>query len=668
MRRTHLSRLVALGLPAAVLAALAVPYGASAEPVAEEATYQTDAQGRTMIRQTGAPYLNPRLPVHKRVADLLGRMDLDEKIGQMTQTERMKVTPDPSLVKTWKLGSLLSGGGSVPANNTPEGWADMVDGFQSEALKTRLQIPILYGVDSVHGHSNLKGATIFPHNIGLGSTRDPKLIEQIGEVTAEETRATGPQWAFAPCVCVARDTRWGRTYESFSEDPALVSKLTSVIEGLQGDRTSDLKRNDRVLASTKHYAGDGDTEFDTAAGDYTIDQGVTITSFRDFLRYDLAPYLPAIKKYDTGTIMPSFSSIDWTEDGVGNPTKMHAQKPLIDGLLKKVLRYDGFVISDWEGIHQIPGDWANQVQTGVNAGIDMFMEPNTPVEFQDTLRAEVAAGNVAMSRIDDAVKRILTKKFELGLFEKPYTDRSNIDEVGSAKHRALARKAAAASQVLLKNSHGVLPLKKNAKVYVAGRNADDIGNQSGGWTLSWQGASGQDRLPGNTILEGIKQVAPGAQVTYSKDGSAPTAGSDVAIVAIGETPYAEGFGDVGGPEWGFDPEDGGVLREEKSLNLQPGDAAVVDKVCSAVAKCVVLVVSGRPQVIPPALLSKIDALVASWLPGSQGEGVADVVFGNKPFTGKLSHSWPKAAEDEPLNAGDRNYDPLYPYGWGLRTR
>ena len=478
MRRINLSRLVAMGLPAAVLAALAVPYGASAEPAAEQVSYQLDAQGRTMMRQTGAPYLNARLPVQKRVADLLGRMTLDEKIGQMTQTERLKVTPDPSLVTTWKLGSLLSGGGSVPADNTPEGWADMVDGFQSEALKTRLQIPILYGVDSVHGHSNLKGATIFPHNIGLGSTRDPKLMEEIGAVTAEETRATGPQWAFAPCVCVARDTRWGRTYESFSEDPALASKLSSVIEGLQGSRTSDLKRSDKVLASTKHYAGDGDTEFDSTPGDYTIDQGVTVTSFRDFLRYDLAPYLPAIKKYDTGTIMPSFSSIDWTEDGVGNPTKMHAQRDLIDGLLKKVLRYDGFVISDWEGIHQIPGDWATQVRTGVNAGTDMFMEPNTPLEFQTALRAEVDAGRVKLSRIDDAVKRILTKKFELGLFEKPYTDRRNLDDVGSAQHRALARKAAAASQVLLKNSHGVLPLKKNAKVYVAGRNADDIGNQS----------------------------------------------------------------------------------------------------------------------------------------------------------------------------------------------
>jgi beta-glucosidase len=298
----------------------------------------------------------------------------------------------------------------------------------------------------------------------------------------------------------------------------------------------------------------------------------------------------------------------------------------------------------------------------------MFMEPTTYRDFETTLLAEVRAGRVSQARIDDAVRRILTKKFELGLFEKPYTDRTHLAQVGSPQHRALAREAVAKSQVLLKNAGGLLPLKKNAKVYVAGRNADDIGNQAGGWTLSWQGASGQHRIPGNTILDGIRQVAPGAQVTYSKDGSAPTTGSDVAVVVIGETPYSEGFGDVGGPQWGFDPEDGGVLREPKSLDLQPGDKAVVDKVCGAIAKCAVLVVSGRPQVIPAGQLGKIDALVASWLPGSQGEGVADVLFGKRPFTGKLSHTWPRSADQEPINIGDRNYHPLYPFGWGLRTR
>ncbi len=661
-------RTVLLAVPLALLATgLATTTGTAAPTTETSAAYSVDAAGRTLIKQTGAAYQNSRLPVSKRVDDLLGRMTLEEKIGQMTQAERGAVTGDPTLVKTWMLGSVLSGGGSVPTPNTPQGWADMVDMFQAQALQTRLQIPLLYGVDSVHGHGNLLGATVFPHNIGLGSSRDPKLVERIEHVVAEETRATGPQWAFAPCLCVARDTRWGRTYESFSENPALVTTFAAGIEGLQGDG-GDLDENDRVLASAKHYAGDGDTEFDTAAGDYTIDQGITITNRRDFARIDLAPFVDAIKKYDAGTVMPSFSSVDWTEDGVGNPIKMHANKELITDVLKKGMRFDGFVISDWEGIHQIPGDWATQVRTGANAGIDMFMEPNSAKPFEDTLLAEVNAGRVSMSRVDDAVRRILAKKFELGLFENPYTDRSNIDEVGSPQHRALAREAVAKSQVLLKNSHGVLPLKKNASVYVAGRNADDMGNQAGGWTLSWQGASGQHRIPGNTILDGIRQVAPGADVTYSKDASAPIGDADVGVVVIGETPYSEGFGDVGGPEWGFDPEDGGVLREPKSLDLQPGDSAVIDKVCGAVDKCVVLVVSGRPQVIPPAQLAKIDALVASWLPGSQGEGVADVLFGKQPFTGKLSHTWPATAAQEPINVGDRNYHPAFPYGWGLRTK
>jgi beta-glucosidase len=544
----------------------------------------------------------------------------------------------------------------------------MVDRFQAAALQTRLQIPLLYGVDSVHGHGNLLGATVFPHNIGLGSTWDPQLVQRIEHVVAEETRATGPQWAFAPCVCVARDTRWGRTYESFSESPWLVSRFTAAIEGFQGKHARDLDDPDRVLASAKHYAGDGNTEFGSAAGDYTIDQGVTVTNRHDFARIDLAPYVPAVRQYDAGTVMPSFSSVDWTEDGVGNPIKMHANRELITDVLKGKLGFDGFVISDWEGIHQIPGDWPTQVRTGANAGIDMFMEPFSALPFETTLLDEVRAGRVAQSRIDDAVRRILTKKFELGLFEQPYTDRTHLAEVGSAQHRALAREAVAKSQVLLKNSGGLLPLQKNAKVYVAGRNADDMGNQAGGWTLSWQGASGQDRIPGNSILEGIRQVAPGAQVTYSKDGSAPTNGSDVAVVVVGETPYAEGFGDVGGPLWAYDPEDAGVPREPKSLELQPGDQAVVDKVCGAVTQCVVLVVSGRPQVIAPEQLGKIDALVASWLPGSQGEGVADVLFGDRPFTGKLSHSWPRSADQEPINVGDSGYNPLYPFGWGLRTR
>src|SRR6266545_5698553 len=318
--------------------------------------------------------------------------------------------------------------GSPPTPNTPAAWADMVDAFQARALQTRLRIPLIYGVDSVHGHGNLVGATVFPHNIGLGASRDPGLVERVEHVTAEETRATGPQWVFAPCVCVARDLRWGRTYESFGEDPSLVIKMETAIDGFQGPRARGLADRDRVLATAKHYAGDGDTEYGSAAGDYTIDQGVTITNRRDFARIDLAPYVPAVRKHRTGSVMPSFSSVDWTEDGVGDPIKMHANGELITGELKDRIGFGGFVISDWEGIHQIPGDYAAQVRTGANAGIDMFMEPFSYQAFETTLTAEVQAGRVSTARVDDAVRRILTKKFELGLFEHPFTDRTNLPQ------------------------------------------------------------------------------------------------------------------------------------------------------------------------------------------------------------------------------------------------
>jgi beta-glucosidase len=356
---------------------------------------------------------------------------------------------------------------------------------------------------------------------------------------------------------------------------------------------------------------------------------------------------------------------------VGNPIRMHAHRELITDVLKGRIGFDGFLVSDWEGIHQIPdpalpGDvrtlTAHKVRVGVNAGTDMFMEPNTARQFEELLLAEVTAGRVSRARIDDAVRRILRKKFQLGLFERPYASTGHLDVVGSAGHRALARRAAAQSQVLLKNSGGVLPLRRDARVYVAGRNADNIGNQAGGWTIQWQGASG-DIIPGTTILEGIREVAPQAQVTYSADASAPTAGSDVGVVVVGETPYAEGFGDVGGPVWPWGtPEQ----REEKSLSLQPDDRAVVDRVCAAIARCVVLIVSGRPQVVGDSL-GAIDALVASWLPGSEGTGVADVLFGRRAFTGRLSMTWPRTEAQVPINVGDRDYRPLYPYGWGLRT-
>ncbi len=476
------------------------------------------------------PYQDPSLSTSRRVSDLLGRMTLAEKIGQMTQAERVDVDADTSLITSNALGSVLSGGGSVPSPNTAEAWADMVDRYQQAALDTRLGIPLIYGVDSVHGHGNLQGATVFPHNIGLGATRDPKLVQKIGHIVAEETRASGPQWAFAPCICVARDDRWGRTYESFGETPRLVKSMETFIDGLQG-KPGQLDNADRVLASAKHFAGDGLTSYDEAAagtGAYPIDQGIDKVSRKEFKKLALSPYVPAIKQHHVGSVMPSFSSVDWTDDGLGNPVKMHANKQLITGWLKNQQHFQGFVISDWRAIRQLPGDYRAQVKASVLAGVDMYMEPiqapNNPTgwdEFIPTLTDLVGDGEVPVARIDDAVSRILRAKFELGLFEHPLTDRSNLDQVGSKAHRAVARRAVAESQVLLRNKQRTLPLQAKSKVYVAGSNADNIGNQAGGWTLTWQGGS-TNVIPGQTILGGIEKAAKGS-VVYSEKASDPGA-------------------------------------------------------------------------------------------------------------------------------------------------
>ncbi|TXS06395.1 glycosyl hydrolase [Streptomyces sp. col6] len=601
---------------------------------------------QAVIDAHGLPYQNAKLPVKQRVADLLSRMSPAEKAGQMTQAERNALGSHGDIA-TYDLGSLLSGGGSVPSPNTPEAWAKMIDGYQLRAQATRFQIPLIYGVDAVHGHNNLVGSTIMPHNVGLGATRDPKLAEKTGAVTASEVRATGVPWDFAPCLCVSRDERWGRSYESYGEDPALVESLETVIQGMQGAADGkDLDRNDKVLATAKHYVGDGGTEYGSSTtGSYTTDQGVTKVTRQELEAVHLAPFEDAVKR-GVGTVMPSYSSLDIIGDDKG-PVKMHADAEMINGVLKDRMGFEGFVISDYKAIDQIPGDYASDVRTSINAGLDMIMVPTEYKDFTKTLQDEVAAGRIPQSRIDDAVARILTQKFKLGLFEKPYADTANLEKIGSAEHRSVAREAAAKSQVLLKNDGGVLPLKSSQKVYVAGSNADDIGNQAGGWTVSWQGSSGPI-TPGTTILSAMKKDA--ASVTYSKDASADTAGYDVGVVVVGETPYAEGIGDVGN---GHD------------LELSDADKAAVDKVCAAM-KCAVLIVSGRPQLIGDRL-GDIDALVASWLPGSEGDGVADVLFGKRAFTGQLPVTWPKSEAQLPVNVGDASYDPQFPYGWGLTT-
>ena len=598
-----------------------------------------------VINAHGFPYLDKKLPVKTRVADLLKRMTLADKVGQMTQAERQALDAQDDIA-AYRLGSLLSGGGSVPRPNEPKAWADMIDGYQLRARQAPLQIPLIYGVDAVHGHNNVVGATLFPHNIGLGASRDPKLVQKVGTVTATEVRSTGVAWDFSPCLCVAREDRWGRTYESFGEDPALVAAMTTIVDGLEG---TDLRKNTTVLSTIKHWVGDGGTTYGSSAtGSYTTDQGVTQMSEAELRRLHIAPYKDGLAR-GSGTVMPSYSSVDFG-DGKG-PLKMHANKYLITDVLKGELKFDGFVISDWQAIDQIPGDYRSDVVTSVNAGLDMIMVPTEYQSFVSNLTDAVTKGDVKTARVDDAVRRILTKKFQLGLFEKPYADRTHLGEIGSAAHRKVAREAAAKSQTLLKNTGNLLPLKKDAKIYVAGSNADDLGNQNGGWTISWQGGSGPTTT-GTTILQGIREVAPKATVTYSKDASADPAGSDVGVVVVGETPYAEGVGDVG--------------NGRADLKLNAADQAAVDKVCAAVT-CVILVVSGRPLEVSAEQLAGAEAVVASWLPGTEGAGVADALFGARPFTARLPMTWARTTAQQPINVGDKVYDPAYAYGWGLRT-
>src|SRR3954471_20776310 len=460
-----------------------------------------------------ALYRDASRPIGQRVTNLLRRMTLDEKIGQMTQAERASVDADTSKITSDHLGSLLSGGGSVPSPNRPRAWANMVDRYQTAALETRLHIPLIYGIDTVHGDGNMYGATVFPHNIGLGATRNPALVRRVHHVAASETRSTGPQWAFAPCVCVARDDRWGRIYESFGETPHLVKRMETAINGLQGPR-GHLGDNTRVLATAKHFAGDGLTTYGAGSnmhttGDYTIDQGVDQVDHRTFRRLALSPYVPAVRRHHVGSVMPSYSDVDWTEDGLGNRINMHGNRSLITGWLKHKQGFKGLVISDYNGIDHINPEtstFAEKVAAGVNAGIDMFMQPQNFEDFESTLSGLVHDGTVPMARINDAVRRILRAKFQLGLFEHPYTDRTHLRDVGSKAHRAVARRAVSESQVLLRNRDHALPLRASRPLYVAGSNADSMGNQAGGWTLQWQGDS-SNQIPGHTILDGIRSRA-----------------------------------------------------------------------------------------------------------------------------------------------------------------
>lgn len=593
-------------------------------------------------------YKDPKQPVAVRIKDLLGRMTLAEKIGQMTQIERENATAD-ALAKYF-IGSVLSGGGSVPAPQaSAQAWAAMVTEMQKGALSTRLGIPIIYGIDAVHGHNNVYKATIFPHNVGLGATRDPDLVKRIGEATALEVRATGIPYAFAPCIAVCRDPRWGRCYESYSEDPKVVQSLTSLISGLQGDAPADsagrpyVGGSKKVAACAKHYVGDGGTH-------NGINENNTIIDTHGLLSIHMPPYYNSIIR-GVSTVMVSYSS--W------NGVKMHANHFLVTDFLKNKLKFRGFVISDWEGIDRITtpphANYSYSIEAGVGAGIDMIMVPFRYTEFIDDLTTQVQNKVIPMSRIDDAVYRILRVKFTMGLFENPYPDSSLAGELGKQEHRELAREAVRKSLVLLKNGKSsyapLLPLPKKAgKILVAGSHANDLGNQCGGWTITWQGSSG-NTTAGTTILSGIEAtVDPSTQVVYSEspDSGVLADKYDYAIVVVGEPPYAETFGD------------------NLNLTIPAPGPSVIQSVCGA-AKCVVVLISGRPLVVEP-YLGDMDALVAAWLPGSEGQGVADVLFGDYGFTGKLPRTWFKSVDQLPMNVGDAHYDPLFPFGYGLTTK
>ncbi len=618
-----------------------VPAG-STEKLTFQATATPPPPAPLPTVEAGALYKNPNASVEERVEDLLGRMSLEEKVGQMTLVEKNSLTLADTI--KYYIGGVLSGGGGFPVTNTPTAWASMVNQFQQAALKNRLAIPIIYGVDAVHGHNNVKGATIFPHNIGLGAANDPALMEEIGRATASEMIATGVYWNFAPVVAVAQDIRWGRTYESYGENTELVTRLgTAYMDGLQGKNLSDPLS---VLASVKHYVGDGGTAWGTSTtSNYKLDQGVTEVDEATLRQVHLPPYIDAIEA-GARNIMVSYSSF--------GGMKMHAQKYLITDVLKGEYGFTGFVVSDWGGVDQISTNYYDAVVSAINAGIDMNMVPYDHKRFITTLNKAIANGDIPQERIDDAVRRILRVKFEMGLFERPLPDSSQKALVGSPEHRAVAARAVSQSLVLLKNDNAALPLDKSSSlIFVAGVAANDIGIQSGGWTITWQGSAGEI-TPGTTILQGIQEkVSSSTTVQYDPAGNFPgTDKADACIVAVGELPYAEGVGD------------------KIDLSLSAADIKLTTDLRPRCDKLVVLLVSGRPMIVTDQLAGW-DAFVAAWLPGTEGEGVADVLFGSLPFTGRLPFSWPRNNAQLPFdfaNLPTGEDGPLFPYGYGLTTR
>ncbi len=601
--------------------------------------------------------------VARKIDHLLSRMTLEEKAGQMTMVENNSI--EPAQIAECFIGSVLSGGGGNPSPNTPENWRAMVCAFQNAALETRLAIPLIYGVDALHGHNNVKGAVIFPHNIGLGASRDADLVERIGRVTARELLATSVRWTFAPSVSVPQDLRWGRTYEGYSEDSQLVAELGAALTRGLSLPCSD--EDSGVLACAKHFVADGAASWraslpaeqapqqgstappqdsqlpqavDLSLGQWRIDQGDARIDEAKLRETHLPPYRAAIAA-GAQTVMASYSS--W------NGEKLHAQRYLLSDVLKGELGFAGLIVTDWMAINQLDPDYHQCVVQAVKAGIDMVMVPYDFRRFIATLTAAARAGDIAQERIDDAVRRILRVKLALGLFDQPIGGEPLLESLGCAAHRQVAREAVRKSLVLLKNDEEALPLPKHLpRLLVAGRAADDIGLQCGGWSISWQGEAGAT-TSGTTILAGMRATLPDSTaIDYAPDGRFADDGRvAVGIVALHEEPYAEGFGD------------------RADLALASDEIALLQRVRERCDQLIVLLITGRPRIITEAL-PLIDALVVAWLPGTEGHGLADALFGDHPFTGKLPFSWPRSMDQIPLAALRASAEaPLWECGYGL---
>lgn len=567
----------------------------------------------------------------ERASTVLATLSLEEKVAQMLQVD-CKQLSSPAELTAGAYGSVLCGGDSAPPVPSGEAWAEFVDAFHRAAGQTRHSIPLLFGIDAVHGHNAVQDAVLYPHNIGLGATRDPALLERIGRVTAEDVRATGINWVFAPVLAAAQDERWGRTYESFSEDPVLAAELgAALIRGLQGERLGQSPTS--VLATAKHFLADGHTARGIDQGDAKLDAA--------YVREHLLPAYRLAVETGVGSVMASYSSIEGT--------KMHCAGPLVTDALKRELGFNGLVVSDWEAIEKIPGDYADRLADSINAGLDMIMHPADHTTFVSTVTAMVPE-RIPEARIDDAVARILGVKCEMGLLggageshTPTLAQRDKLALLRARQRTELAREAVRKSVVVLSNE-GVLPLARGGRIHVAGRNADDLGNQCGGWSITWQGSSGPITA-GTTILAGIRAVAgKDVQVTYALDGSGAQ-GASVGVVVVGETPYAETQGDA------------------RDLRLSADDVAAVQTLKAARIPVVVVVVSGRPLVLDE-ILDHADAIVAAWLPGTEGAGVADVLFGDVAPTGKLPLTWPRQMDQIPI-AETGPGRALFPRGHGL---